>query len=142
MKSITGVVEGVLQNVTSRQIPILVNLFGYDSTVYRRKSADGYSDAYGVYSQDSSSESDLFETHETRILANLHGFTPSGHISSLNIFGSNEDIAYAKGDIKVGDVVKIKREDGRTYSIVIKAAERIGVTLDILWRLKWSSYED
>lgn len=143
-KSITDTVEEILESITSKQIPVLVDLFGQSCLIHRPRSAEIASKAYGTYSQDNIGleNPDMFITFENRVLTTLHGFVESGALSSLGLYEQDPEYAYSKGDVRVGDVVQVKRRDGGRYFLKVTDAQRIGVSVDILWRLKVTNYEN
>jgi hypothetical protein len=132
LPELTAIIEGAVKTALSKQIPVLINLFGLVSQIHRKQS-DEYSDVYGEYS--GITKSDTPETGKVLLTTSVW------NVSDISHSGMIEDPsdAYAREDLQVGDTFMVTRTDGRTLTYHVNHREMFGSTTDVIYRFKVSA---
>jgi hypothetical protein len=132
MPELTGIIEGAVKTALSKQIPVLINLFGVVSKIHRKQD-DVYADVYG---QHSGITKDPAPT-ETKILL----VASAWNVQDLSHSGMIDDPAHAyhTESAQVGDTFEVVRTDGRTLTYQIVHSEMFGSTTDVIYRSKVSA---
>lgn len=129
--SLLDIVEGILGTVSDIQLDVVNDLFGLVVDVYEAETSVAES-VYGNYIGDQTTPT---PTRQQSILVSgevFQFFTQS----SSDIGTMTEVTVYLKSSqsLKEGSKLKITRNDGRTFSFLVKKNVSLGVTTKIISR--------
>lgn len=143
-RSLSYITEHVIRNSSARMLPILIKIHGTDYIAHRMKEAARDAKSSNIYGQHAgtniSSKSDEYTTHKVRILASPTFFSSTNDIFA-GLIEEEAGYAFCYGDLRVDDIIQVVRTDNKITRFKVIDCQKIGHTIDIIYRFEISLYE-